>query len=78
MCSSCFSLNQGCLDGGIVGIAPPIFSNLQESSSKVSQAARGLATVYSVTFFSSNNLVTIVGQLVRPPPANRCLGTSML
>ena len=35
--------------------APPIFSNLQESWSKVSQAARWLATIFSVTYF----LVTI-------------------
>ena len=35
---------------------PPIFSNLRESWSKISQAARGLATVFSVTFFL---LVTI-------------------
>ena len=31
--------------------APLIFSNLQEKWSKVSQTARGLATVFSVTLF---------------------------
>ena len=47
-------------------LRPPIFSNLQGSWSKVCHAARGLATVYSVTsFFFSNNLVAIVDQLVR-------------
>ena len=47
------------------GVAPPpIFSNLQESWSNVSHAARELATVFSATFFS---LVTIVGQLVKTP-----------
>ena len=30
--------------GGVVGGRPPMFSHLQESWSKVSQAARGLAT----------------------------------
>ena len=54
--------SQGCAYGGMGGVVPlPIFSNLQESWSKVSQAARGLATVFSVTFCFSNNLVTIVG-----------------
>ena len=37
--------------GGVGAWRPPIFSKLQESWSKVSQAARGLATVFSVTFF---------------------------
>ena len=32
----------------------PILSNLQESWSKGSHAARELATVFSVTFFSNN------------------------
>ena len=41
---------QGCADGGRGGVAPPILSNLQECWSKVSQAARGLTTVFSVTF----------------------------
>ena len=31
------------------------------------QAAKGLATMCSVTFFVSSNLVTLVGQLVRTP-----------
>ena len=47
---------QGCEDGGVGDVVPPIFSNSQESWSKVSHAARKLATVFSVTFF----LVTIV------------------
>ena len=34
---------------------PPIFSNLQECWSKVSHAARELATVFSVTLLFSNN-----------------------
>ena len=49
--------NQRCADGGVEG-ALPIFSNSQESWSKVSHAARELATVFSVTFlfvFSNNN-----------------------
>jgi len=54
---------------------PPIYSNLQESWSKGSRAARELATVFSVTFI----FVTIVGQLVKhlPPPAfnRRCFDT---
>ena len=53
-------------------------SNLQESWSKGSQVARGLATVFPVTFFFSTNLVTIVGQLVSwsecsPPPTEDVL-----
>ena len=51
------------------GVAPPIFSNLQESWSKVNQALRGFATVFSVSFSFSNNLVNnIWGQLVITPP----------
>ena len=47
---------QGCADWGHGGRrAPPIFSNLQESWSKGSHAARELATVFSVTFFSNNS-----------------------
>jgi len=42
---------QGCVNGGrACGRRPPIFSNLQESWSKVSHAAKELATVFSVTF----------------------------
>ena len=41
---------------------PPIFSNLQESWSKVSQAARGLATVFSVTCFIESNNSWSIGQ----------------
>ena len=37
--------------GALEGVAPPIFSHLQENWSTVSQVARGLATVFSVTFF---------------------------
>ena len=40
------AVNQGCTDGGIM--SPPIFSKLQESWSKVSHAARGMVTVFSV------------------------------
>ena len=64
--------------------APLIFSSLQESWSKASQAARGLATVFSGTFFSffSNNLVSIVSinnrSIGQNAPPNRCLGTPLL
>ena len=37
--------SQGCADGGVEGA---IFSNLQERWSKVSRAARELATVFSL------------------------------
>ena len=41
---------------------PPLFSNLQENWSKVSHTAtRELATVFSVTFFNSNNSFSIGG-----------------
>ena len=53
------------------GVAPPnIFKFARKFVKIVSQAARGLATVFSVniSLFFSNNLVTIVGQLVRTPP----------
>jgi len=54
--------------GDIGASHPPTFSNLQEGWSKVSKAARRLAIVFSVTFVvCSNNVVTIVGQLVRTP-----------
>jgi len=53
----------------------PIISNLQDSWSKVSHAARELATVFSVTF--SSFLVAIVGQFVERPPNGKCLGTSL-
>ena len=49
-------------------------SNLQERWSKVSHAARELATVFSVTFL----LFLVIGQLVKTPPLNRSyLGTSL-
>ena len=54
-----------------------IFSNSQESCSKVSHAARELTTVFSVT--SCYFLVKIVCQLVKMPPptegvlAHHCL-----
>ena len=52
----------------------PQLSYLQGSWSKVSNAARELATVFSVTFFS----VTIAGQFVnKPPPNGKCLGTQL-
>ena len=47
-------------------VAPPIFSNLQESWSKVSQAAKRVDHSIFCDFFS-NDLVTILGQLVRTP-----------
>ena len=55
------------------GVTPKMFSNLQVSWSKVSQAAKGCghSIFYDLLLFS-NNLVAIVGQLVRtPPPSNR-------
>ena len=60
--------------------APNILKFARKLVKKVSQAARGMATVFSVTFsLFSNNLLTIVGQLVRtlPPPKRRFLGTSL-
>ena len=55
--------------GGVRGRRTPnIFKFARKLVKKASQAARGLATVFSVTFYFSNNLVTIVGQLVRTPP----------
>ena len=58
------------------GVAPPkYFQICNEVGQKLArQAARGLATVFSVTFILfSNNLGTIVGQLVRtsPPPQQK-------
>ena len=44
-----------CRLGGVGDVTPPIFSNLQESWSKGSHAAGDLATVFSMTFFLSNN-----------------------
>ena len=64
----CFAEHsQRCADGDVGDVVPPIFSNLQESWSEVSYAARELATVFSVTFVF---LVAIVDQLVKtlPPP----------
>ena len=62
---------QGCADGKTWGgrCAPLIFSNLQESWSKVSQAAMRVGhSIFCDLFVCfSNNLVTI-GQLVRTPP----------
>ena len=62
--------DQGYANGSVGGGASrPVFSNLQESWSKVSQAARGLATVVSVTIFwyqFSNNSWSI-GQNAPPP-----------
>ena len=63
--------DQGSADEGTS--CPPISSNLQESWSKVSHAARELATVFSVTFFLSNNSWSI-GQNAN----SRCLDTSLL
>ena len=47
--------DQGYANGSVGEALRPVVSNLQESWSKVSRAARGLATVFSVTSF----LVTI-------------------
>ena len=44
-------LDQGCTNEGRGGVALPIFSNLQESWSKATHAARELATLFSGTFF---------------------------
>ena len=52
---------------------PQIFSNLQESWSEVRNAARELATVFSVTFF-----IKLVIWSKRPLPNRRCLVTSLL
>ena len=48
--------------GGVGDVV--VGQNLQESWSKVSHAARELATIFSLTFF----LVTVVDQLVKTPP----------
>ena len=61
--------------GGHGDVAPPqYFQIFKEVGQKLArQAARGLATVFSMTFFFSNNLVTTVGQLVRMPPSEGAL-----
>ena len=63
--------------GGMGVCCPPIFSNVPETWSKVSHAARELVTACSMTclFFSSNNSWSI-GQKV-PPPHGECLSTSL-
>ena len=58
--------------GGVGGVTP-IVSNLQESWSKVSHAARELTTLFSVTFLGNNSSWSI-GQNA-PPLKGRCLGT---
>ena len=57
-----------------VGGATPIVSNLQESWSKVSHAARELTTLFSVTFLGNNSSWSI-GQ--NAPLKRRCLGTAL-
>ena len=52
------------MDGGVGGFMPPIFSDLQESWTKIRHAVRELATVFFVAFF----LVAMVGRLVKTPP----------
>ena len=53
---------------GARGVAPPsIFSHLQESWSKVSQAAKRVGHNIFCDLFFINNSVTIIGQLVRTP-----------
>ena len=57
--------------GGVGGVASTqyIFKFARKLVKKVCQVAIGLATVFSVSFcVFSNNIVTIVGQLVRTPP----------
>ena len=55
---------------------PPIFSDLQESWSSVSHAAREFVTVTNSLAAWLIFLVAIVGHLVKnaPPPNGRCLG----
>ena len=62
--------------GGVGAARPPIFSTLHESWSKVSHAARELATFFFVTVFLF--LVKIVGHLVKRPHNRKCLGTFLL
>ena len=51
--------------GGLGVSRPPnIFKFARKLDKKASRATRGLATVFSVTFFFNSNLVTIVGQLM--------------
>ena len=60
-------VDQGCADGGTWGRHTPQYFQICK---KVGQKlARGLATVFSLTnfFLFSNNLVKVVGQLVRKP-----------
>ena len=52
--------------GGVGASRPPKCSNLQEILSNDSHAARELPTVFSVTFFLSNNSWSI-GQITPPP-----------
>ena len=63
----------------VEGVAPFNIFKLQKSWSKVSQATKRVGHSTFCDHFFSNNLVTIVGQLIRtPPPLNRrCLGTSL-
>ena len=42
--------SQGCAGGGRGGLCRSIFSNVQESWSNVSHAAKELTAAYSVTF----------------------------
>ena len=69
---------QCCADGSVGALRSPMISNLQGSWSKASQAAKRVDHSIFCDLFLSNNLVTIVGQLVgTPPPNKRCLGTSL-
>ena len=64
--------DQRCAYGGMgMGASCPIFSNLQESWSKLSHAAGKLATVFSVAFFGNNS--SSIGQNA----PNRYLSTSL-
>ena len=61
------------------GIAPPIYSSLQESwSKKLAWQQEGGYSIFCDLFCLSNKIVTTVGQLVRTPPPHRgCLRTSL-
>ena len=52
---------QGCANGD-ASHPPNTFKFARKLVKKVSQAAKGLATVFSVTCCFSNNILTIVGQ----------------
>ena len=58
--------------------SPQYFNICRDVGQKSARLPSGLPTVISVILLFSNNLVTIVGKLVRTPlPNGRCLGTSL-